>query len=257
MNVIIITGASSGIGREFAIQLDQYFPKTEEFWLIARREDKLRELADRLSHKTRLFPMDITREGSIDILENTLLKENARVRILINCAGFGMMGAFMEQTKEDASSMIKLNCEALTSVTHCVIPFMQKNGRIIQMASCASFLPQPDFAVYAASKAYVLSLSRALREELKPMNLWVTAVCPGPVDTPFFEIAEKYGSTLAIKKYTIVDASQVVRKALKDSANRKALSVCGFPIKTVHLISKVLPHDFILQCMNLMKKKGF
>ncbi|MGN0402128.1 MAG: SDR family NAD(P)-dependent oxidoreductase [Acetatifactor sp.] len=256
MNIIIITGASSGIGKEFAIQLDNYFQRTEEFWLIARREEKLQELSEMLNHKTRLFPMDMTKKESLDILEKAMLEQNVRVRMLINCAGFGMMGAFMEQPQECAASMIQLNCEALTNVTHRVIPFMQKNGRIIQMASCAAFLPQPDFAVYAATKAYVLSLSRALREELKPMQLWVTAVCPGPVDTPFFEIAEKYGSTLAIKKYTMVSAEQVVRKALRDSKNRKALSVCSLPIKAIHLLSKILPQDIILECMNLLKKKG-
>lgn len=256
MNIIIITGASSGIGKEFALQLDQYFPHTDEFWLISRRENKLKELSEALNHKSRLFVLDITKEESLDTLAQALYDSNARVRMLVNCAGFGMMGAFMEQSSDCAASMIRLNCEALTTITHCVIPYMQRNGRIIQMASCASFLPQPDFAVYAATKAYVLSFSRALREELKPMNLWVTAVCPGPVDTPFFDIAEKYGSTLAIKKYTIVDAGRVVRKALRDSANRKSLSVCSFPIKGVHFLSKALPHDFIMGCMNLMKKKG-
>lgn len=256
MNIIMITGASSGIGREFALQMDPYFTNIDEFWLIARSEEKLEETAEYLSHRARVIPIDITDSRKLDMLEDMLIERNAVVRMLVNCAGFGLMGTFCEQPVECALSMIRLNCEALTEITHRIIPYMRRNSRIIQLASSAAFLPQPDFAVYAASKSYVLSFSRALNQELKPLGISVTAVCPGPVDTPFFDIAEQYGTTLAVKKYVMASAGQVVEQALRDSYYKRAMSVYSLPIKSLHLLSKTVPHDIILSVMNLMKKKG-
>lgn len=256
MNIIIITGASSGIGKEFALQMDSCFSNIDEFWLIARSEKKLKETAMLLSHKARVIPMDVTDSSQLDNLEDMLIEHYAIVRILINCAGFGLMGHFSEQSVESALSMIRLNCEALTEITHRMIPYMQRNSRIIQLASSAAFLPQPDFAVYAATKSYVLSFSRALNEELKSLGIIVTSVCPGPVDTPFFDIAEKNGSTLAIKKYVMASPHKVVAQALRDSYFRHAVSVYSLPIKSLHVLSKVIPHGIILNVMNLMKRKG-
>lgn len=254
-NVILITGASSGIGREFARQMDLRFDTIDEFWLVARSRTKLEETAGRLAHKTRLFPMDITDKGKPEELERALREQQAVVRVLVNCAGYGLMGAFCEQDRERELGMIRLNCEALTDLTHRLVPYMRRNSRILQMASSAAFLPQPDFAVYAATKAYVLSFSRALGRELASKGIYVTSVCPGPVDTPFFEIAEKDGSTLAIKKYAMVSAKRVVTQALRDSGHRRSLSVCSFPIQALHLFAKILPHDRILDIMEFLKRK--
>lgn len=256
MNIIIITGASSGIGREFALQMDSYFTNIDEFWLIARSEERLDDTAECLTHRARVIPMDVTDSRRLDMLENMLIERDAVVRMLINCAGFGLMGPFCEQPAASSLSMIRLNCEALTEITHRIIPYMRRNSRIIQLASSAAFLPQPDFAVYAATKSYVLSLSRALHEELKPLGIVVTAVCPGPVDTPFFDIAERNGTTLAVKKYVMADAGQVVEQALWDSYHRRSMSVYSLPIKSLHVLSKTAPHGIILKVMNLMKKKG-
>lgn len=253
MNVVVITGASSGIGMEFALQMDNYFTNIDEFWLIARSRDKLREVSKVMEHKTRILSMDITSDAQLERLEDTLLEKKAVVRMLINCAGYGLMGDFAGQDREGALGMVRLNCEALTNITHRLIPYMRKGSRIIQMASCAAFLPQPDFAVYAATKSYVLSFSRALGEELRSKGIYVTSVCPGPVDTPFFDIAEKTGSTLAIKKLTLVDAERVVEKALRDSYYKRHLSVCSLPIQGVELAAKLIPHDLLIRGMTLMK----
>ncbi len=255
MNVVIITGASSGIGREFALQMDQYFTNIDEFWLIARNRERLSELSKVLQHRTRILSMDITKEAQLDRLEDTLQEKKAVVRMLINCAGYGLMGAFAKADLEGTLGMVRLNCETLTSITHRLIPYMKKGSRIIQMASSAAFLPQPDFAVYAATKSYVLSFSRALGEELREHGIYVTGVCPGPVDTPFFDIAEKNGSTLAIKKYTMVEADRVVAKALRDSYYKRTTSVCSLPIQTFELGTKLLPHDLYLKIMRLLKKR--
>ncbi len=254
-NVILITGASSGIGREFAIQMDLRFDTIDEFWLVARSQKKLEETAAKLAHETRLFPMDITDREAPKELERALREQKAIVRVLVNCAGYGLMGAFCEQDRESELGMVRLNCEALTNLTHRIVPYMRRNSRILQMASSAAFLPQPDFAVYAATKAYVLSFSRALGRELASWEIYVTSVCPGPVDTPFFEIAEKNGSTLAIKKYAMVSPRRVVAQALRDSGRRRCVSVCSLPIQALQVLAKILPHERILDFMELLKRK--
>lgn len=256
MNIVIITGASSGIGREFALQMDGHFGKIDEFWLVARSEERLEELGRSLKHRTRIFAMDLTEKTSLDSLEDAVFDHNAVVRMLINCAGYGIMGSFCEQDVELELGQIRLNCEALTDLTHRMLPYMRWGSRIIQMASSAAFLPQPDFAVYAATKSYVLSFSRALGEELKNAGIYVTSVCPGPVDTPFFDIAEATGSTLAVKKYTMVDVHRVVAQALKDSYRKRPMSVCSLPIKAFWGLSRMVPHGLILRAMDQMKKKG-
>lgn len=253
MNIVIITGASSGIGHEFALQMDRSFSSIDQFWLVARNRDRLTELAGKLNHESRIFAMDVTVNAHLERLENAVKKSRAKVRMLINCAGYGIMGSFAEQDRKEELGMIRLNCEALTNLTHRMIPYMRQGSHIIQLASCAAFLPQIDFAVYAASKAYVLRFSQALGEELKKKGIYVTSVCPGPVDTPFFDKAERHGRTLSIKKYTMVPVDKVVRKALRDALHRKTKSVYSLPIKGVELISKVLPHDFVLTCMRKME----
>lgn len=258
-NIILITGASSGIGKEFALQVDPYFHNIDEIWLVARRREQLEETAAQLKHKTRVIPMDITKEASQMRLTEMLELHSACICMLINCAGYGHMGEFADAPEiagvpKGQLGMVRLNCEALTHITYRCIPFMKRNSRIIQLASCAAFLPQPYFAVYAASKSYVLSFSRALGEELRKKGIYVTSVCPGPVDTPFFDIAEKFGSTLAIKKLTLVKADKVVALALKDSYHRKPLSVCSFLIRAFFTVSKLLPHQLILTIMRLFKK---
>lgn len=255
MNVIVITGASSGIGSEFAYRMDQYFTNIDEFWLIARNREKLNEVAAKLQHKTRILCMDITTDAQLERLEDTLREKEAVVRMLVNCAGYGLMGAFAQQEREETLGMVRLNCEALTNITHRLIPYMKKGSRIIQMASSAAFLPQTNFAVYAATKSYVLSFSRALAEELREKAIYVTSVCPGPVDTPFFEIAERNGSTLAIKKYTMVKADKVVTQALRDSYHKRTTSVCSLPIQMFQIGAKLLPHDAFLRMMTFLKKR--
>ena len=163
------------------------------------------------------------------------------------------MGDFSEGDKSELLGMVDLNCRALTEMTYLCIPYMRKNSRIIQLASSAAFLPQPDFAVYAASKSYVYSFSRAIARELAPRKIYVTAVCPGPVDTPFFDIAEKSGSTLGVKKLTIAKADKVVRQAIADSFQKKEHSVYSRVIRSFELLAKVVPHSAILKIMSYMK----
>ena len=251
MNITIITGASSGIGREFAVQLDGLFSNRDEIWLVARRKERLEELRCRLKTRCRIIDMDITDPVYMRQFSEILKIARPRICMLVNCAGFGLMGAVDMLSLEEQLSMIDLNCRALTDMTYRCLPYMRKNGRIIQLASSAAFLPQENFAVYAATKSYVLSFSRALHEELKGRGVCVTSVCPGPVDTEFFQIAEKYGKTLAVKKLTMVSPQRVVRKAIRDSGKKEPLSVCSLPIQAFQVLSKVLPNRMLFGMMRL------
>lgn len=253
MNIILITGASSGIGLEFALQLDNVFTKVDEIWMIARRKEEMLKVAECMEHTTRILDMDVTKEEHLERLKELLADEKPCIRMLVNCAGYGVMGKFDTLQLAEQTGMLDVNCKALTALTYMCVPYMKRNSRIIQLASSAAFMPQPGFAVYAASKAYVYSFSRALSEELRKKEIYVTAVCPGPVNTPFFEIAEKNGKTLACKKLFLASAEKVVEKAINDSYHKRRISVYGVSIKSLHALTKVLPQQLILDVMRVLK----
>lgn len=255
MNVIVITGASSGMGREFALQLDRGLKTIDEFWLVARRIDRMKELAATLQHSVKLLPLDLSSESDIQLFEEVLQEEKPVIRMLINCAGFGMIGDFPDIPLSLQAGEVDVNCRALMQMTYACIPYMRKKSRILQLASSAAFLPQPGFAVYAATKAFVLSFSRAIRKELKQREIFVTAVCPGPVRTEFFDIAEQYGDTLSIKKCTMVEAERVVRCALAASCKNRPMSVCSLPIQAFWAMTRVLPQDPVIHLTYWMKQK--
>lgn len=253
MSIAVITGASSGIGQEFAIQIQRYFQDIDEIWLFARRKDRMEVLASKLKQKTRIFKMDFTDDIQLDQIKEIFEISKPDIKMLINCSGFGIMGKFKDLSLDEQINMIDLNCKALTKMTYYCIPYMGNDSRIIQLASVAAFLPQPNFTIYAASKSYVLSFSRALSEELRNDNIYVTAICPGPVRTEFFGIAEKYGSTLKIKKFVMVSVDKVVKGALKASKRKKKIYTCSIPMKLMHFSTKIFPTSWILFFLRLMK----
>ncbi|MBR5578501.1 MAG: SDR family NAD(P)-dependent oxidoreductase [Lachnospiraceae bacterium] len=255
MKIIIVTGASSGIGEEFVRQLDKSFQRIDEIWMIARSKDKMDDIAKELETKTRIFSMDLESKEDLGLLENILTVEKPDICMLVNCAGFGIMGDFSTGNISEQLSMIDLNCKTLTHVTYLCLPYMVRNGRILQVASSAAFSPQANFAVYAATKSYVLSFSRALQEEIRGREIFITSVCPGPVDTPFFERAEKYGHTLRLKKKFSVSPQRVVHDALIAAKKRKSVSVCSLPIKAFHVASKITPHDWLLEIVQYFAGK--
>ena len=253
-NIIIITGASSGMGMEFAKQLDKKLLNVDEFWLVARRKDRLEKLDFVLRHKCRLFDVDLMKEEQVKRIEDALNEKEYRIRMLVNCAGFGVMGQFKDLEKKEQMEMIDLNCKALTAMTYICVPHMDRKSRIIQLASVAALLPQKNFAIYAASKSYVLSFSRALNEELKDLDITVTAVCPGPVDTEFFEVAEKSGTTMEVKKLFMVEADRVVSDAIFASQMKWSISLCSIPMVMFLGVTKFLPHSLVLKACNLFYK---
>ena len=197
MKIAVVTGASSGIGREFARQIPQLYRHLDELWVVARRTERLKELEKEAPLPVRIFDGDLRRDYIYERLQKELDRQNAEIRMLVNAAGYGKTGRFEEIPLADQLGMIDLNCRSLTKMTGICLPHLRKGSRIVNIASAAAFSPQPGFAVYAAGKSYVYRLSMALREELKGKGILVTAVCPGPVETAFFRTA---GDPAGIKR---------------------------------------------------------
>ncbi len=249
MKIAVVTGASSGMGREAAVQIADRFAGIEEIWLIARRGERLEELKGRLPARVRCFAADVTKKEERAVLEEALKQEKPDVKILVNSAGFGKIGRVGEVDEDTECAMVRLNCEALCAVTHMVLPFMSRNSRIVQFASAAAFLPQPGFAIYAATKSFVLSYSRALGAELKGREIYVTAVCPGPVDTEFFDIAETGAQIPLYKRLVMANPGSVVKKALRDSYMGKSVSVYGITMNLFWVLSKWIPHEILIRML--------
>lgn len=247
MKIILVTGASSGMGREAMVQLSDRFGSIDEIWAVARRTERIAELSGSLTARVRTFGLDLTDPAAADVLGGALEREKPQVLFLVNAAGFGILGPVEKQEKAREQEMIRLNCEALCAVTRVVLPYMAKNGRILQFASAAAFLPQPGFAVYAATKAFVLSYSRALNMELRERGIRVTAVCPGPVDTEFFGIAEVHEKAPLYKRLFLAKPRRVVKKAVRDSMAGLAVSVYSLPMQLFWALTKLLPHDLLLK----------
>lgn len=246
MNIMIVTGASSGIGREFARYADGRYRGIDEIWLIARRKEALDSLANSLKTPCKIFAMDLTDCDAISRFSDILAIASPRIRILINAAGLGYLGRCDSIPLDDQRHEIDLNAIALTEITTICLPYMHKGSRVIQMASAAAFLPQPKFAVYAATKAYVLFYSKALAEEVRKKGIYITSVCPGPVDTPFFDLAEKYAASPVLKNLFRISPEKVVRCAFHASKSRKSVCVPGFFMKIFHISCKMLPHALFM-----------
>ena len=254
--IAVITGASSGMGKEFAIQLNKKMRNIDEVWLIARRRDRMDEIREEINTPCVIIDEDITKESFRTKYKKMLKQENPNVRMLVNCAGYGLTGNVEDKPEELSVGMIDTNCRALTSITIDTIPYIGEGGRIVNFASSAAFLPQPGFAIYAATKSYVLSFSRALNSELKSKNISVTAVCPGPVNTDFFRIADDGIKSVRpwYKDYFMAAAPDVVRQALSDAAKRKEISVYGKSMNMFFVLTKIIPHSLIIKIMTKLQR---
>ena len=244
MKIALITGASSGLGREFARQIPKLYQNLDEIWVVARRAERLNELEMELKVPVRIFDGDLNQDYIYKKLGIALGKSHANVRMLVNAAGYG---TFCEYGWKEETGMVDLNCRSLTRMTALCLPYMHCGSRIVNLSSAAAFGPQPGFAVYAATKSYVYSLSMALGRELKGSGIYVTAVCPGPVDTEFFDHTGK--EVASVKKKFRADAKDVVRKALIDSMRAKKISVYGLPMKAAWVASKIVPDSVIVAVM--------
>lgn len=243
MKIAIVTGASSGMGREFARQIPHLYKNLDELWVVARRTDRLKQLQETLEIPVRIFDGDMQRDYIFEKIQRELDRNQAEVRMLVNAAGYGKIGTVDQINLKEQCGMVDLNCTALTRMTGICFPYLAKGSRIINLASAAAFCAQPGFCVYAASKAYVLRFSQGLEKELKEKGILVTAVCPGPVRTEFFDRA---GTLAAGEKQALcADADAVVKQALKDSVYGRTVSVYGAAMKGSRILSKILPDSLL------------
>lgn len=247
MRIAIVTGASSGIGRAFVKQIEVLYKELDEIWVIARRKERLLELSSVMLTRLRVMDGDLLENTIFEIVEETLKKETPDIRMLVNAAGFGKIGKVSDIGTKEQLQMIDVNCKALMRMTLLCMPYMNEGSRILNVASAAAFCPQPSFAVYAATKSYVLSFSRALGAELKERKIGVTAVCPGPVKTEFFEIAGKNDNPM--KESFMARPEKVVHQALIAAKEGKDISVYGTSMKSAEVATKLLPHKMILKVM--------
>jgi short-subunit dehydrogenase len=208
--VVLITGASAGVVVEFAHRLSE---RGHRLVLVARRKDRLEALAKELGN-ARAVTIDLSKKDAAAKLMADIAAAGEIVEMLINNAGFGLIGRFAEIEPERLRQMIALNCGALTELCRAAAPAMvaRKSGAILNVASTAAFQPGPKMAVYFATKAFVLSLSEALHEELKPHGIKVSCLCPGPTRTEFGEVAGFGGNRLFDR--VAMDAPAVVEAAL-------------------------------------------
>lgn len=241
----LITGASSGLGAEFARQLA---PHARSLILVARRLDRLetlREELDRPGLTIHCHAADLADEVQIEALLAALAASGERVSLLINNAGLGDHGFFEDSEWSRVEAMLDVNIKALTRLTHAVLPDLVRVGRgaILNVSSIAGLLPLPKMAVYAASKAYVTSFTEALRGELRDTGVSVTALCPGPVNTEFFETAERLDARESMPAPEVfkMPAEEVVAAGLNAVVRDRARVIPGWFVCVVMTIASLVP----------------
>ena len=258
MKIIIVTGASSGLGREYIREINRSKKESaDEIWAIARREDRLRELAGISKIKVRPFPMDLTEPESIDSLRKQLEKEKPAVTLLINAAGFGKIGNYSSVSMADSDRMIELNCRAAVDMTCICLPYMKKGSRIMQICSTAGFQPFQHLNVYAASKAFLYRYSRALRVELFPRRIRVTAVCPYWIrDTEFIPVAKNLpGKGKAIRHFPLSSTvHSVAVHSLIDSRLGLPVSTPGIVCTLHRIAAKFIPSELMMGVWALLRR---
>lgn len=250
--IAIITGASSGMGKEFVVQADKRYA-LDEIWVIARREDRLVALQEEVTSKIVPLALDLTNPQSLEIISTKLKIENPDVKLLVNASGFGKMAEFINSDPVSNAGMVDLNLKALILITQIVLPYIKEGGKIIEVGSMSSFEPVPHLSVYAATKAAVLRFSRALAFELKPKKIKVLCVCPYWVKTEFFSRA---GEKEQLKKFDILyEPDFIVKVAYKTiDKTKKNYVVPGKYAKLLRALAKFLPHNFMMAVMSKMFK---
>ncbi|OZG58839.1 oxidoreductase short-chain dehydrogenase/reductase family [Bifidobacterium tissieri] len=262
-NIIVVTGASSGMGREFTHQIAYWASvgrvAADEIWVIARRIERLETLKNAVPIPVRPLALDLTNPDDIDAYRQLLVEERPNITILANCAGIGRMDHFEEVPLRAHLNMVDLNIKAPIAITTHSLPYMRAGARVMNLCSISGFLPCPYINVYAATKAFMVSWSRALGRELAHRGIRVTAACPYWVRTEFIDRAQgnggrggKRGGRSGDQRggaqrpaftnfFGIMDADAVVRRIIADLFHGRSLSLPGLPAKVIFAASKLLP----------------
>ena len=256
MNIAIVTGASSGMGREFVLQLSEYV-QVDEIWAIARRAEALETLKSESPVPVRPISLDLCESDSFAVLTQLLEAEKPNVHLLVNAAGFGKFGRYSRVSAEDDVRMIELNCTALVRMTRLVLPYMASGSHILQLDSLSAFQPVPYITTYGATKAFVLSYSRAMNRELKASGIRCMAMNPGWVKTEFFNHAFQTNSGNEVQYFNhLYEAKDCVATGLRDLyRSKKDYSVHGLPVKIQVLLVKLVPHSIVMNIWLNQQKK--
>lgn len=254
MGIALVTGASSGLGREFVRQLG-VDPAVQEIWAVARRQDRLEQLKQISVRPVRPIPLDLTQKGSIQALKALLEEERPNLSVLVCAAGAGKMGDTMSLSPEENDAMIDLNCRAAVAVTTVCFPYLRRGSRVLELCSTAAFQPMPGLNVYAATKAFLMSYTKTLHYECLPKGIHVTAVCPYWVkDTEFIPLAqdEKPGQ---FRHFPLASKSaSVVRLSLAASRLNLWAATPGV-VCTLHRFgAKFIPHFVMVPLTGLLRR---
>lgn len=249
----IITGASGGLGKEYLRQLLSE-KDIEEFWIIARRAQVLKDLKA-WDDRIRPIPMDLTDQQAIHNFINFLQEEQPDVRWLISNAGMGRIGTIEETSQADTARMIDLNCRAAAEITQAVLPYCSKGTKILEVCSTAAFQPMPGLAVYAATKSFLHSYTKALHHELLSKGIHVTAVCPYWIkDTAFIPTAKETGHKGFRHTPLASKSESVVKISLRDARHNLWVSTPGIVCTLDRFTAKFIPHCLVVPFMDLVRK---
>lgn len=254
MKIAVITGASSGLGREF-VRLLGSSGTLDEIWAVARRVDKLKELSEISACPVRSIPLDLTQTESFELLAGLLKEAQPEIRVLINAAGFGRLGKSTEIPLKDDNGMIDLNCRAAVALTALALPYMKRGDRILEICSAAAFQPIPRLNVYAATKAFLQSYTKALHYELLTTGIHVTAVCPYWIGDTEFIPGAKTTSSKTFRHIPLAShARTVARWALFDSSLNLWVSTPSPVSAAFRLVAKFVPHCIMVPLMDLFQR---
>ena len=255
MKIAIVTGASSGMGRQVVLQLGQYV-QVEEIWVIARRTDALERLAEQVQTPIRPISLDLCNTESFETYRALLEQEKPEVALLVNAAGFGKFGDYDQIPLEEDLRMIDLNCRALVAMTRLTLPYMPKGSHVLQLDSLSAFQPVPYITTYGATKSFVLSYSRAMNAELKSKGIRMMSMNPGWVKTEFFGHAMQTNNRVQYFD-RLYEAEDVVATGLRDLyKTKKEMSIHGLPVRNQVRLVKLLPHSIVMKVWLNQQKKA-
>ena len=243
MKIAVVTGASSGIGREFVYAVDKKY-SFDEIWVIARRAERLEELKGKCRNTIRPVALDLAADADLKAYAELLEKEKPEIALLVNAAGCGVFGPFEEKELDALLHSARLNALSLTAMCHLSLPCMKSGSAIINMGSNSSWQPVPYQAVYGASKSYVLSLSRAIGRELRPRGVHVMCVCPGWIKTEFQQHAKHDEYIRYVDRW--YGPEEVAAQAMKDLKKKKTVSILGHPVRRQVRLVKFLPVKLVM-----------
>ena len=246
--IAIVTGASSGIGKEFFLSLNAKQEELDEIWVIARNEEKLNELRSLTPIPLRVFPLDLSKTEAVAALQAAFEAETPTIKYLICASGFGRFCGISDDDNAVLQNMVDLNCRSIVGITKAAFDYLHEGSVVMLIASVAAFQPIPYIATYGATKAFVLSYGRAWDKELrKERKARCLCVCPFWTKTAFFDRAIKPDEKTVVKKYAVMyEPQQIVTRAWKDLKNKKRdVSIHGFVAKSQTLLVKLLPHRLI------------